>query len=39
VLHIDAAGMHRAGATFYRAANDVWLTDQVPPEHIRFLDA
>jgi RNA:NAD 2'-phosphotransferase (TPT1/KptA family) len=26
VLAIDAAGMHRNGHTFYRAANGVWLT-------------
>ncbi|MGC5032990.1 RNA 2'-phosphotransferase [Micromonospora sp. DT229] len=31
VLRIDAAGMHRAGLVFYRAANGVWLTSQVPP--------
>jgi putative RNA 2'-phosphotransferase len=35
VLTIDAAGMHRSGAVFYRAANGVWLTDRVPPEWIR----
>ena len=23
--------MHAAGHAFYQAANDVWLTDHVPP--------
>jgi putative RNA 2'-phosphotransferase len=32
VLRVDAAGMHAAGMTFYRASNGVWLTDRVPPE-------
>lgn len=34
VLRVDAAGMHRAGYRFYRAANGVWLTDHVPPRWI-----
>jgi putative RNA 2'-phosphotransferase len=34
VLRIDAAGMHRAGHVFYRAANGVWLTAAVPPQWI-----
>jgi putative RNA 2'-phosphotransferase len=34
VLRVDAAGMHRAGHPFYRAANGVWLTDHVPPQWI-----
>lgn len=34
VLTVDAAGMHRGGFAFYRAANGVWLTDHVPPEWI-----
>jgi putative RNA 2'-phosphotransferase len=34
ILRIDAAGMHRAGHTFLRAANGVWLTAAVPPRWI-----
>lgn len=34
ILRVDAAGMHRAGHAFYRAANGVWLTDAVPPQWI-----
>jgi putative RNA 2'-phosphotransferase len=34
VLRIDAAGMHVAGYRFYRAANGVWLTDEVPARWI-----
>jgi putative RNA 2'-phosphotransferase len=34
VLRVDAAGMHRDGYAFYRAANGVWLTDRVPPQWI-----
>ena len=34
VLRVDAAGMHRAGHAFYRAANGVWLTATVPPQWI-----
>jgi putative RNA 2'-phosphotransferase len=34
VLRVDAAGMHAAGALFYRATNGVWLTDRVPPERL-----
>jgi putative RNA 2'-phosphotransferase len=34
VLRIDAAGMHRDGHAFYRAANGVWLTAHVPPRWI-----
>ncbi|MFI5952346.1 RNA 2'-phosphotransferase [Cryptosporangium sp. NPDC051539] len=35
LLEIDAAGMARDGHTFYRSANDVWLTDAVPPAYLR----
>ena len=28
--------MHAAGHAFYRSENGVWLTDAVPPAHIRF---
>ena len=34
ILRVDAAGMHRAGHDFYRAANGVWLTAAVAPEWI-----
>lgn len=34
ILKIDAANMHSAGFTFFRSANGVWLTEQVPPEYI-----
>ncbi|MEV6813444.1 RNA 2'-phosphotransferase [Micromonospora sp. NPDC051296] len=34
ILTIDAAGMHRSGFAFYRAANGVWLTRHVPPTWI-----
>jgi putative RNA 2'-phosphotransferase len=35
VLIIDAAAMHRAGISFYRSDNGVWLVDSVPPEYLR----
>jgi putative RNA 2'-phosphotransferase len=31
VLEVAAGSLHRAGAVFLRADNDVWLTDAVPP--------
>jgi putative RNA 2'-phosphotransferase len=34
VLAVDAAAMHRAGHTFYRSANGVWLVAHVPPEYL-----
>lgn len=34
VLRIDSAAMARAGRIFYLTANDVWLTEHVPPEYI-----
>ncbi len=34
VFAVDAAAMHRAGYTFYRSANGVWLVDSVPPEFL-----
>lgn len=36
LLHIDAKRMADAGYTFYVTHNEVWLTDHVPPEFIRF---
>ena len=37
VLAVDAAGMHRGGAEFYRSANGVWLVEAVPPAYLRRL--
>lgn len=34
IFTIDAAAMHTAGYKFYRSANNVWLTDEVPKEYI-----
>ena len=34
ILQIDATSMHSAGFVFFRSANGVWLTEQVPPEYI-----
>ncbi|WP_417762994.1 RNA 2'-phosphotransferase [Shewanella sp.] len=35
LLRIDAAAMVAAGHTFYHTANDVWLTESVPPQFIQ----
>jgi putative RNA 2'-phosphotransferase len=37
VFVVDAAAMARAGATFFRSVNGVWLVDAVPPEYLRRL--
>jgi putative RNA 2'-phosphotransferase len=37
VFTVDTAGMIRAGFTFYRSDNHVWLVDAVPPEYLRVL--
>jgi putative RNA 2'-phosphotransferase len=37
IFAIDAAAMALAGYTFYVSANGVWLTDSVPPAHLRLL--
>jgi putative RNA 2'-phosphotransferase len=37
VLAVDAATLHAAGHEFRQASNGVWLTDSVPPEHLRRL--
>jgi putative RNA 2'-phosphotransferase len=37
VLAVDAAALHAAGHGFRQASNGVWLTDTVPPEHLRRL--
>lgn len=31
---VDSGKMHRAGFTFYRSANGVWLTERVPVEYL-----
>jgi putative RNA 2'-phosphotransferase len=36
ILTIRAQAMHAAGHTFYVTPNQVWLTDEVPPEFIEF---
>lgn len=36
LLSLDSATMHAQGHVFFRSTNGVWLTDHVPPEHIRF---
>jgi len=37
VLKIRAGDMHRAGYSFRRSANGVWLVQQVPPNFIELL--
>lgn len=37
ILAVDAAGLTRAGATFYRSANGVWLVEAVPARYLRLL--
>jgi putative RNA 2'-phosphotransferase len=37
VLVVDAAALHAGGHEFRQASNGVWLTDTVPPEHLRRL--
>jgi putative RNA 2'-phosphotransferase len=34
ILKIEALRMHAQGSKFYLTDNDVWLTDQVPPEFL-----
>lgn len=34
ILKVDATSMHSAGFVFFRSANSVWLTEQVPPKYI-----
>jgi putative RNA 2'-phosphotransferase len=36
VLVVESLRMHRDGFLFYRSENGVWLTEEVPPGHIRF---
>ncbi|MEW6364696.1 MAG: RNA 2'-phosphotransferase [Acidobacteriota bacterium] len=39
VLEVDAARMNANGHRFFLSANGVWLTDDVPPEYLRFEEA
>lgn len=36
ILIVEAARMHAAGHQFFCSANNVWLTEKVPPEFLRF---
>lgn len=36
ILVIEAGRMHRDGRQFFQSANGVWLTETVPPAHLRF---
>lgn len=36
VLRVLSGEMHRAGHSFFRSENGVWLTAAVPPRHIDF---
>ncbi len=36
ILRVAAGRMHRDGHVFFKSANGVWLTEQVPPEYIEF---
>lgn len=38
VLEVAAGAMSAVGHVFYRSENGVWLTDRVPPEHLRHLE-
>ena len=38
IFAVDAAAMYRDGILFYRSANGVWLTDEVPPRYLSPLD-
>ena len=38
LLEIRSGDMHRAGMTFYKTPNNVWLTDTVPVEYLVFSD-
>jgi putative RNA 2'-phosphotransferase len=38
ILTIQAMRMHRAGYSFYKSANGVWLTNEVPSKFIVFPD-
>ncbi|WP_165984266.1 RNA 2'-phosphotransferase [Streptomyces sp. YIM 98790] len=34
ILTVAAGALHRAGHPFYRTANNVWLTEAVPPRYL-----
>ena len=34
ILRIDSGAMARDGHVFYQTANEVWLTERVPPEYL-----
>lgn len=36
ILKIASQDMHKAGFEFFKSANDVWLTEKIPPQFIRF---
>jgi putative RNA 2'-phosphotransferase len=38
VLEVAAGAMQRAGHTFFRSENGVWLADAVPPEFLKQVD-
>lgn len=38
VLRVDAAAMHQAGRAFYLSANQVWLTEAVPPQYLAVVE-
>jgi putative RNA 2'-phosphotransferase len=37
ILKLDAAAMNAAGHVFFRSANGVWLTDEVPTQFLEVL--
>lgn len=37
VLEIDAGTMHKNGFVFFLAENNVWLTEEVPPQYLKPL--
>ncbi|MEJ2882246.1 RNA 2'-phosphotransferase [Pedobacter sp. GR22-6] len=37
ILTVLAAEMHAAGHVFYLSANNVWLTDHVPVQYLKYL--
>ena len=39
LLQIPAGEMHRAGHTFYRAENNVWLTTHIPADKLEEIEA
>lgn len=38
ILEISAGALHRAGQSFFQAANGVWLADHVPADALRRVD-